>query len=500
MRTRSNRTRLSLESLETREVPAGGVVTFTALSGSVTLTGDNSPLGNDIRVVETGANVVSLIGQNGTVVRIGAHGVPAGQITGIQFTNNLLVNLGTGPDHFEYDGAFAGKVNDITLNMGAGNDTVAVSNVLARNFTVNQGSSTSTTDNDLITIANGSNQGGGFRGTVTLNDGGGNDQVQITAGVAGDLKIQNTDGGDAIAVSGVVAGNVVVSDTAGNSQGNNIQITNLGVGNSLTITSPGNFPQLVNIAQSFIGGGLTVTAGSSTAAVTVVNLVNSSVGQNATINGGVGHDSVTVGGVHVGRNLSIANNDGENLTTVTDATLGGSLSVSGTQGIDVVSVGNNGTVFVAGDGNFNLGNGQNTLTLGSANAQPVTFGGSVKVNMGSGVDSVVGQFLVVLGGANISTGAGNDTVTFGGSMTVGGNTVINTGADNDVVTANANPGSMIALFGGLNLTFGAGTDTLNAGNAGFGQVVLFGALTGDFSTGLEVPNIGANFIRVGGVS
>src|SRR5687768_5226659 len=101
------KTRLNLERLETREVPAG-VVTLTATAAGLTLTGDGDVAGNDVLVRPLAGNHFVISGRNGTTIKAGAlvaANVESPAIAGFSFANKgttkLTVNFGVGPDRFE---------------------------------------------------------------------------------------------------------------------------------------------------------------------------------------------------------------------------------------------------------------------------------------------------------------------------------------------------------------------------------------------------------------
>jgi hypothetical protein len=489
MSNRNRRTvRLSLEPLEPRETPAGGIVTVNVLNGSVTLTGDAA--GNDVRLLETAANTVAIMGQNGTLVRLGTGGAAITEIDDVVITKNLTVRLGNGADHFDYTGTFNSRIDDIAVTTGTGDDTVSIGFLFARNVSVVQGAAAGATDNDSVTI------NGSFRGNVMLDDRAGSDTVTFTAAVLGNLTVANQDGADTVSIGGVVGGNLAVTDTATKTTvaGNAFTLSNLQVGHNVTITSPGNFVQTITLGTVVVGGSLTVSAGSSAGLPTTVNVSNAVVGVNLSVSGGAGDDSVTLASVRVGKNLNVSNNAGTNTTTLDGAHVGGSLSVSGTSGSDTVNLGANFGVVVGGNGTFNLGDGSNTLAAG-ANGQSAEFGGNFSVTTGGGVDQITMALLTVQGNANVNLGAGNDLLTVQSSATFAGNTLVNAGAGDDQISVNADNGTAISFLGNMNLTLGAGIDTLNIGTSN-GTVWLLGNLLSDASTA-DTIDVGANFLRPG---
>lgn len=138
-------TRLSVERLEMRAVPAGNV-TVTSSGGLLSVIGDSAD--NQVVVHHTAEKDVFVIGLNGTTVN-GVAGIWAGR--GIPMT--FLMDLGAGNDYTEVGGLLAGRIvvqgsggSDTLVLLGAqsfgnvevygsgDNDAVFISGVLAQNL------------------------------------------------------------------------------------------------------------------------------------------------------------------------------------------------------------------------------------------------------------------------------------------------------------------------------------------------------------------------------
>jgi hypothetical protein len=493
------RPRLVLEQLEPRETPAGGVVTVLSANGSLTLTGDGNAVGNAVRLVETSAGIFTVSGESGTQVRLGT-GAPTTFLNNIAISHNINAKFGNGNDTFTYYGLFNNKMDDFNLSMGAGNDVVFINAVKARDLIITQGtppSGSGITDDDTITVFNGdiNNNLNGFRGKISINNGGGHDQTQLTVGVLKDVTVTNADGNDWTMIAGAVGGSIAVTDAAPPSatSGDAVIMDAVVVGHNVTVTSPGNFYHTTTLDSVTIGGALTLTSGSKAGIATVMSFNSGSVGTNASFTGGAGDDSVTVQGVNVGKNLSVSNNAGSNSTNITDTHVGGALSVSGGAGSDTVTVGGSFSVYVARNGTFNLGDGNNVVNLAGSSGQGIEFGGNLGITAGAGQDQATLAFLTVEGNTNINLGAAADTLTVQHEATFAGNVSVNMGPGADQVTANADGGASISYLGKLSLTLGADADTLNAGTSG-GEVMLMGTLTTDASDA-DTVNVGPHIVE-----
>lgn len=133
----TDRNRLGVEKLESRDNPAGNI---TAMMDSSTffLIGDVAD--NQLSVTENTAGELIVTGLNGTTIN-GQESVNFGVVT----QNNLRLNLRDGNDSVDLSGV--STTGYIFLDMGAGNDSATLSNVSASGVGFSGGSG-----NDAVTL------------------------------------------------------------------------------------------------------------------------------------------------------------------------------------------------------------------------------------------------------------------------------------------------------------------------------------------------------------
>lgn len=166
-------TKLGIEELENRCVPAGNVLavagpvewsSFPALS----ITGDDEA--NEIRVVFEGYGQVRIEGLNGTTV----NGLPAFRIDQELPIGNVHVDMGSGDDAVTM--AWEGVADpSIQIDGGLGNDAVAIlysAGLRPQGLRIDTGNG-----DDHVTIAGPSESL--FVGPVIVNTGNGNDRVDF---------------------------------------------------------------------------------------------------------------------------------------------------------------------------------------------------------------------------------------------------------------------------------------------------------------------------------
>lgn len=268
-----------------------------------------------------------------------------------------------------------------------------------------------------------------------------------TFSLPGSLSVTTGDGNDAVGIVGNVGGSVVA---------------NLGS----AITGPKNGNAFV------LGDPLGGVTGRVGGAVSVV--------------GGAQNDDVAINATNVGSGVTLALGNGENDTDVRGyGTTIGSFAYTGGTANDYVylnnlTVRNSVSVFTGNQGEDEIGL-----------YAPVTVGGSVILNTGTGADfdyldlagDIRGDLSVTTGAGNdeiyvssskiglglaINSGAGNDLIEFG-SSTVGLNTVVNAGAGNDRVFS----GNLTTRYN-LFVYLGAGNDELTLNNAKAFAAFLYG--------------------------
>jgi hypothetical protein len=209
---------------------------------------------------------------------------------------------------------------------------------------------------------------------------------------------------------------------------------------------------------------------------------------NVTVMGGLGNDFIQINadGNTVGGNVTYSDNAGNDRIDFSGTVLG-SATVTGANTITVAGTGV--AAGISGNATFtNLGDGF-PVNFKTFNAPAVTFGKDLSVTTGSAADTVT------FGAAGGTTVSGNATFNLGeglNSLTVGtnadvfnGNFSYSAGTGNDTVTVNAKAafnGNFTTSLGDGNNTYNtstgfsvAGNATLNAGNGsngflGFGNV------------------------------
>jgi hypothetical protein len=215
--------KLGFQQLENRQMMSGtpiGHVTATLKNGTLTITGDNNNDGIEITQSPNHPNRLT--------------------ITGLQQPNSTKVNGTTGPV------VFNGVTGDVNINLGSGNDNVAIEGTglgvmtyLPRNLTVNLGngnnvlemvsvtvggkvSVTGGTGDDTVILAMtnvGSPAVNGGANDLTINLGGGNNQMALYyVSVERDLQILDTaSNSDELLMYGDYAGrNLLIETGAGN--------------------------------------------------------------------------------------------------------------------------------------------------------------------------------------------------------------------------------------------------------------------------------------------
>lgn len=535
----TRRARLNLERLEARETPAGAV-TLNLINNTFSFTGDGDAAGNEVRVTATSSNNFLIEGLSGTKFVVdGANiggTIDTSLIPDFAFPNNGTTKINVkflgGPDRFEYDGFINGQearaFADITLDMGAGNDTVFSSQFIAKNLTIKSTAPTgAATDNDTVTIAAGGlfeldplqlgpeSVGGGIRKNLTITGMTGSDLITLAATVGGNVTVALKDAADTFSLQGAsrVGGNVVVTETPTTVLGaNNFNIMeNVQIGKNVTFTNTKNAAN-ATLFSATIGGNLMLNATGSTAASTFT-FDNTTVGGNADIKSGTGADTANVTQAAVGKNFSLAMGDGGNgagdllygvnvsgnlkitygkgadILNLANSNILASTTITGSDGQDRLTVQNNifGKNFAytgGAGGNFGAGTpdvidgvrvgGTFTVTYGAGNEglelNNSSITGAAKVTGGNGNDTINIENMVFLGHFSVIGGTGQDAITLS-RVFVYGNTTVTTSGGNDTVNISVfgrYKGKVTINTGGA----GADDDTINI-NADLGNEVAF---------------------------
>jgi hypothetical protein len=505
--TRSLRTHLRLETLETRETPAGGIVTASIALGSLTLKGDGVLAGNHIELYETDQpGLYDLYGVNGTLVRLGTAGSPTPVIRNLAFNKNILATFGTGNDYaaFYLNKSWT-QIDDITLNMGAGNDTVGVGGARARNLTVNQAapaSNSGLTDNDQIGIYAG---GGvvytqyGFRGNVTLNNMAGSDRVSLGLSAAGNVVVNASGGGDTIELAACsIGGSLKISESGSSTNSPTIVQFDLpvNIGRDLAIQLAS--ASAIALFGVTVGGNVNVSARATPPNQAGFYWHAVHVGGSLSITLGGERDVIRLSHVRTGKNLTIQTGQGGDSVDLVDLVVGGMASIS----TGAVPAGSEfAATYISFSGTNRIGNdlriGMGTPTPGAYNSFAMYdmdgecfIGGHLSVIGSAGTDYVTLFRCYVCGTTVIDVGIGDDGINVGYS-TFHNDVTARLGAGDDHYVAEATD-----FMGNLNLNFGAGLDALR-----IGRDELWSSLYGQFKydAGLEVIDIGLRF-RMPGIS
>jgi hypothetical protein len=429
--------RLNLESLESRETPAGGVVTANVVGGTLTLTGDNNAAGNHVRLLSFGVGAFDVQGQNGTLVRLGA-GAPAGSVNVTGVTLDIRANFFDGPDRFEYTQLNEFALRDVYLTMGKGNDTILIAGgfIDCRNITITQNALD--VGNDSTTITNPLGNNGGIRGFININNGQGNDTTILSVKATGNVTVASQTGNDVTRIEGAsyIGGSVLVTNTTG-AIGNDTRIQGTThISKNLTVTN-GNQEQINQILGAcVIGGNVVFASGNAGGGTTQNNVNNAVIGGTFTATGTGGQNWTNITNSRVGRTVTINSGPGNAFDTLNNSTVGGS--------------------YIS-----NKGAGNDNLTINSS-----AIYGNLTLSMGA--TSMFGANVVdidnssVYGTTTITATTGEDRVFIDTSRFIGA-VNINTGAANDVVEIGVGGGTNTFFYSTLTVALGTGVDQLRVG-------------------------------------
>lgn len=383
--------------LSTLNINGGGDVTF------------NDPLGNTVRTINaSGAGRVDVDFSNNDAEGPG--------VTFIGSNGNDGVSAGTADDNISTgngnDTVFDEGGNNV-INLGAGNDEAYVN---AGDNTIDAG-----TGDDLVYFVN------GFNSSDKVAFGDGSDRMVL---------LQSSSEGDYVNVSGLERLSIEAGGTTTNlgsdgsgSAGENagIRIVDLNVNGATDGESP---PNDTLIATDY-SAGLTVNLGGAASSDTVLL--------------GSGNDVVNTSSFDAGDNIQ--GNLGVDTINVQDGSASQYMSFSGIETLNYLS---------DGDGEDH--------GLGVTDANAPTVGNVLTVNAGalaSTENFVFESFSVTAYSVNVTTGAGNDSV----SVQNGVADVVSTGAGTDFL--NLAGGDIGSAGSGVDtILVGAGNNTANGGDDG----------------------------------
>jgi hypothetical protein len=411
--TKPNTRRLSVELLETREVPAGNVVTVVHGS-TLFLVGDSQA--NTIILSQPGGPGTLRITPTGTTTVNGFNTPVNGTLS-----PNLDIQLGTGDDSISFDLGTSPFVvqNALTIDYfgtGVGTKTTQTTGAAANDLTVGgnlglryaAGNVTTTLDNLQVT--------GGLTvlhatgdGTLTVDNKhaggafskiGGSVVVTSTQGVANNTILDTN-----------IGGNVTITNGKARTSDNAAGSTNIAVANNTTLATIGGSMTVSNvsgdnavgdaIADVHVKGNVILALGSG---VFTGSVTKQAVSSAPTIDGMLritasanGSASMHLGSPGVGlvvkQSLTLRSGNRAAVVTLDDVSVTTSTSIFTGQGNDTLTIdgatGDAGSTFTGG---FNLGTGPGTDTLsinsGSAAAATTTFKGAFSASLGAGNDTL----------------------------------------------------------------------------------------------------------------
>jgi fibronectin-binding autotransporter adhesin len=418
-----NRVPLFVEPLEDRWVPA----TVRLLDGSLFI---SNPL------ITMGSSSIALTATNNNVFSVTDNGASLGTYN---VGGNIYITGGNAKDVIRFDLAGHTYSGNLFVNSGNGNDTVSV-----------QGTG-----------------GGTISGNVSVLPGLGNDSVGIAA-LGGGLTL---------------SGSVQVTNTAGN---DSVQL-----GNAAGATTVGGDVTLTNVPNVAIGAGSADVLNGSLS----INDSQANTGVNVTL-------GTAATGIVINNNFNLTAGAGNDTLTVNSTTINGSANVNlqaaggaSSDSINFAGIGD----LVSGNLNVQAGSASTTITTNTG-MNALTVQGNAAFNLGDGNDNFLPTGdLNVAGNLNVTLGNGTDTVNLGTAASIlSGNVYVNLGNGSDTVTAPALIGGSFNYRSGNGsadlLTLGSGANNVN-GNVQFGNgadTLAFnttGVVTGYYAGGTSGANV-----------
>jgi hypothetical protein len=392
------------------------IVTVVATTATTFTTTFTKPHNANFTITNT--NNVQALGSYGPVGNLlirggnGPDGVTV-NLNGKAYTGNLTVLTGNGNDSVNVLGAAGSAVLGATnINTGAGNDTVNLSATAGNG--VRFGGTVNLTDTLGVNRANFGNTGAAstFSGDVTILG-----YTNVNLGAAGSTQADHFGGSVTINTSFVPFNSSINFNSSATISGN-LSISSGAGSDTVNFGSPA-------AATTFtVNGSTQLNLGDGSDTVTLGILPATALAFNGSfsLTEGSGADQVSFGGaVSVGGDLRFTFGDGNVsfVNTAAPLSVGGNYDLTGGNGQETITVGG----LIAGDLNFNLGNGTDNVTvfaLGGTSAAP---GGVLDWHSGNGSDTVT--FLDAAGltwNVNVAFGSNDDTFNaFGvpGSTLVG---------------------------------------------------------------------------------
>lgn len=408
---------------------------------------------------------------------------PGATFDATQFAGNVvLTNVGGGSGQ-SADDEFAVHSEISTLLLGAGDDTVTVTDV---STFARRPSEADISFGDHYDLGDGNNtllvMEGSVHGTVRFGTGNGLMTVGRDIGAAAQVSFG---AGDSILeAQGDIAANASISFESGNNSvaaasvldtarivfngdGDNILDLETEVVSFVPANEYGRIAGAASV--SFNGDGNNVLAAGE-------------ILDDATVSFGNGDNTAETGDIEGQATVTFGDGDNTLVVRGEDGDISGSARVSFGDGSNELGVGGD----IRGeDASVTFGDGANTVEIhGSIRGSSLTFGDgdnqvsvggemqSATVDFGAGANTVeVGHNLHF---SNLTFGDGGNTVTVGDELRA---TDISFGSGNDTLSVGE------AIRDGSQVDFGAGDDVFNLGNGGAGRVHVHG---GDAATVIDM--------------
>lgn len=432
----------SFEALETRTLMSG-TVTATVSGGNLVIAGDAND--NDISISKAGT-VVTVTGNNGTVInQVGNLNQVTGTIKLTMGDGDDTAVVGAADEEFSvFAPAAIPSLKDFSADMGAGDDSLTIFALSARNVVVTTGIGNNTTE------LNGGDNGSVISGTLTITNGTGDDTLLIT----GDITVTKA----CTINNGAGTNETTISDDGTSTPGFAKTLSVIGGGDS----------------DTFIVDASTVGDGVFVAGLVTLNMgagnnefdVDMMTAGTLTYTGTTGDDAINPEGTEAGdfltvrKGLTLAMGAGNNTLNLMDLTVsGGSFVYTGSTTGDAIAI--DGEASVRGSMTLTVGNGTNDVTIDT-----LTVSGAFTYTGGTGSDTFTsGNELDIVGHATFTMAAGQNTLdlasaSFNSNLTYAG------GANGDHVTLNdtdvAEITKITTLAGDDDVTISAGSSFLGA--------------------------------------
>jgi hypothetical protein len=409
MRTSSRR--LSLETMEGREVPANVVTVMSG--GSLFVLG--STASDAVTVSQSTLNQVTLTPGPGTTIDNSPFPVTR------PLFGSLVIELGAGDDNLTFDLASGLTIpGSLVVNYGtAGTGTKTTETVNAGQFALRVGGGigiryapgnvTTTLDNlrvngnvlvehmtgdSTLTIDN-------LAGAGTFSVIGGSLTVLNTQGVANNTLSDTNVGGSAFFANGKAraSDNAAGSTTIQNANNTARAIIggNLAIGNASGNSTTGN-----KVGDVMVRGSVAMNLGTGNFSATIADVkVTSapvSIGGSLGIHGSsTGRDTINLGGagtgLRVGMSVAVTTGSGPATIAINDLTVAGATAIATGAGADTIAIdGSSGALGSNFNGSFAVrtGGGADSVSInsGSASAATTTFRSAVAVGLGPDDDTL----------------------------------------------------------------------------------------------------------------